>query len=153
MAIISSLKAKERDMKAFWVGLALVLFGCSALAQSSLRIDKLERKNIEEAGTTVGYSGLIEGTTDNPDQIIYALVHEPHLKAWRLFPATIHEEGGAYRWSALCHFGKSDGTGIGASYQVRVMALDRSRALSEGLPAKLSSTTLKSNVIVLKRTR
>jgi hypothetical protein len=79
-------------------------------------------------------------------------VYQPHRKAWHIFPATIMEEAGVYRWRALCHFGKVDGTGVGASYSIRALAFKKDQ-LASGLPKTISPSVFKSNAIVLKRTR
>jgi len=140
-------------MKAFLLGLSLLLFGSNVLAQSSLQIDKLQRKSIQDAGTEIGYSSVVEGTVSDPAVTVYVFVYQPYLKAWRAFPASIQEQAGGYRWRALCHFGKADGTGVGASYQIKALGFEKGQIPAEGLPKNISPTVLKSNAIVLKRTK
>jgi len=139
-------------MRAFWLTISFLLFGSIALAQSSLRIDKLEKKDLDQAGTEVGFSTVVEGTVNDPTLAVYVLVYQPHLKGWRLFPAAIRDEGGSHRWRTLCRFGEFDGTGLGGSYQVRAVAFSKDQ-IARGLPKKLPSDVLKSNTVVLKRTK
>ncbi len=142
-------------MKKLLTVLLFLLFISSAFAQSVISVDKLERKDIAQASKEVGFSVLLEGVVNSPDLTVYALVYQPHLKMWRLFPATVDEkpEGANYRWRALCHLGELDGKGVGDQYQVKILAFDSNTVKSNGLPKKLSSNVLNSNSIVLKRVK
>jgi hypothetical protein len=130
------------------------LFFCSVcLGQSVVSIDTLDKTDIAKAKAEVGFSAMMEGSVDDPSLVIYVMVYQPYLKAWRLFPASIHGEGGKYRWSALCHFGKSTGAGIGDGYQVKAIAFSKDSLSKSGFPNKLSSIVLNSNSLVLTRTK
>ncbi len=126
-----------------------------AFAQSSLTIDKLEKSAIAGAKKEVAFSTLLEGTVSDPNLEVFVFVKQPHLKAWRVFPATIDtipEAKGQYRWRAICQFGELKGTGVGDNYQARAFALDK-QTIKDGLPQKIPAESLKTEVIVLKRTR
>jgi hypothetical protein len=122
-----------------------------ALAQSSLTIDKLERKSIDQVPKEVAFSTVLEGTVSSPDLIVSVLAYQPHLKGWRLFPADIErtpEVPGRYRWQALCQFGELDGRGKGDQYLVRAIAMDPS-SLAVPTRKKVGETA----VITLKRVK
>ena len=139
------------------MGLSAFLLPASLLAQS-LNIDKLEKQNIGQAKMEVGFSTLLEGTVSDPNLEVFVFVHQPHLNAWRAFPAVTEfkpEAPGRYRWRAICHFGELNGTGIGNSHQVKVLAFDHATA-ARGLPPESSASAVakvKTNVIVLKRVK
>lgn len=105
-----------------------LLFAASAFAQSRLAIDKLDRKNLNEASKEVPYSALLEGTVDNPDLVVRVLVYEADSMEPRSYRATVDETrvdpSGGYRWRAVCYFGEYNGRGAGLSYKVRVVAMD-----------------------------
>jgi hypothetical protein len=126
-----------------------------ALAQSSLRIDKLERKSLKEASREVGFSTLIEGTVDDPNKEVFVFVYQPHLGGWLPFHANVDtnpEMKGQYRWRAICQFGELGGKGKGSSYKVRAMVFDK-KTVMEGLPERALSQAEKTEVVLLKRVR
>jgi hypothetical protein len=130
-----------------------LLFYSACFGQSVVGIDTINQNDISKAKAEVGYSALVGGVAADPSAAIYVMVYQPYLKAWRLFPASIHGESGKYRWSALCHFGKSTGAGIGDGYQVKAIAFSRDSLSKSGFPIKLSSIVLNSNSLVLTRTK
>jgi hypothetical protein len=132
----------------------LFLLFCSVcFGQSVVNIDTIDKNDIGKAKAEVGFSAMMEGTADDPSLVIYVMVYQPYLKAWRLFPASIHDENGKYRWRALCHFGKSTIAGVGDGYQVKAIAFNKDSLSKNGFPNKLSTIALNSNPLVLKRTK
>jgi hypothetical protein len=142
-------------MKTLWCCLFCLLFAAGAMAQSIVSIDKLERKSITEAKTDVGFSALVEGAVSSSDLVVYIMVYQPHLKAWRLFPAVMDEkaEAGNYHWRAICQFGELNGKGVGSNYQVKAVAFDSAEIKKNGLPKTLPLSIVNSNAIDLKRIR
>jgi hypothetical protein len=134
-----------------------LLFAVGALAQSRLTINKIDCKDITEAAKEVPFSALVEGTVDDPDLLVYILVHEPRLNAWRSYRATVEnyeaDEAGKYRWNAICQFGEMDGLGVGASYQVKAIALDRKISGQARITNRLPADALRSQTIAIKRVK
>jgi hypothetical protein len=134
--------------------LLCLLLSTSGLAQSALTIDKLNRKDVNATAKETAYSSLIEGTIEDPDLTVYVQVLDPRNSAWRSYKAIVDkikpDPDGRYRWRALCHFGEYDGRGIGASYQVRAIALDPQN--STRLDGSTESTLL-TNTIAIKRVK
>jgi len=138
--------------------LLLFIFTAAGVRAQSLNIDKLEKQNIGQAKKEVGFSTLLEGTVSDPNLEVFVFVHQPHLQTWRAFPATTDfkpEAKGQYRWRAICQFGELNGTGIGNSHQVKVMAFDHATA-ARGLPPESAASAVakgKTDVIVIKRVK
>jgi hypothetical protein len=132
----------------------LFLLLCSAcFGQSVVSIDKIDNTDIAKAKAEVGFSAIFEGVVNDPSLTVYVMVYQPHLKAWRMFPSSIHKEDGKYRWRALCHFGSSTGVGISDGYEVKAIAINKDTLAKSGFPKKLPSTVLDANSLVLKRTK
>ena len=144
---------KGAAMRKILVVSLFLCFCSTTFGQSVVSIDKLDKKDIAKSKVEVGFSALIEGTVGDSSQLVYAMVYQPHLKAWRLFPAVVYDEGGVHRWRALCHFGKPDGTGAGDEYPVKAVAFSKDTIAKSGMPQKLSSEVLKSDTVVLKRAK
>ncbi len=142
-------------MKRILVFSLLLLFCSAAFAQSVVKISKLEKQDVAQAKTDVGLSSLIEGDVTSRDAIVYVMVYQPHLKAHRLFPAAVDRDSqnGKYHWRAICRFGEHNGTGIGATYQVRAIAFDANQIKKNGMPAALPSSVTNSNPLILKRVK
>lgn len=142
-------------MRLACVFLLSLLFAASAFAQSRIAIDKLDRKNLNEASKEVPYSALLEGTVENPDLLVRVLVYESGSIEPRSYQATVDETrvdpAGGYRWRAVCYFGEYNGRGIGLSYKVRVVAMDP-KMIKDGADI-LSTTSLQTDAIEFKRVR
>ena len=142
-------------MRLACVFLLSLLFTASAVAQSQLAIDKLDRKNLNEASKEVPYSALLEGTVDNPNLLVRVLVYESGSTEPRSYRATVDETrvdpAGGYRWRAVCYFGEFEGRGIGLSYKVRVVAMDPKK-IKDGADT-LSVSSLQTDAIEFKRVR
>lgn len=142
--------------KACGVLLAL-LFATNVFAQSRLTIDKLDRKDIKAVAKEVPFSTLLEGTVDDPDLAVYVMVYEPAIKAWRSYRATVNshkpDPAGGYRWRAICHFGEFDGRGVGLSYLVRTIAVERSMIGKMDFSRVLQEGVLQTNALTVQRVR
>jgi hypothetical protein len=137
--------------------LLCLLLSTSGLAQSALTIDKLKRKDINTEAKEVAYSTLIEGTVNDPDLAVYVLVHEPRINAWRSYRASVDRRNsaasGPYRWGAICHFGEFDGRGVGASYQVRAIAIDPKDLSSFDWSSPFEQSAFQTNAVAIKRVK
>lgn len=136
------------------VGLSTLLLPASVFGQS-ITIDKLDKHDLAQAKKEVAFSTLLEGTVNDPNLQVFVFAYQPHLKAWRIFPATVAvkpETKDQYRWRAICQFGKLNGLGVGDNHQVRAIAFDRSE-LANGPPKDPMASKIKTEVIVLKRVK
>jgi hypothetical protein len=134
-----------------WLLIASAVFPVAAFSQTSLSIDRLERKTLAQASTEVAFSTVLEGTVGSPDLAVSVLVYQPHLKAWRVFPAATErkpEAAGRYRWRAICQFGELDGRGKGDQYKVRVVAVDPA-----DLVKAVRGPAVETGTITLKRVK
>lgn len=134
-----------------------ILIAANALAQPGLAINKVDRQDLKASVQEVSYSTLLEGTVDDPNLAVYVMVYEPSIDAWRSYRATVADQerdpAGTYKWFAICHFGEIDGRGVGASYQVKAIAIDRRNLAKVKLSDSLSSSAHKSQTLTFKRVK
>ena len=129
----------------------------NVLAQSALTINKVNRKELTATAPEVAFSTVLEGTIDDPTLAVYLIVRESGNNAWRSYPATVADQkpepSGKYKWYAICQFGEVDGRGVGNSYQVRAIAVDRKQLGKKMISDFLETGSPQSRTITIKRVK
>lgn len=133
---------------------ACLLFSRPTLAQENITLTGLEREHISQSDKEVGYAATLEGTVSDPNLLVYVMVHHPRQKVWRLYPAVVDHTPTAdvYTWTAIAHFGKLRGDGVGEAFRVRAVAFEPEE-LADGPPSVLPPGAPKTKVHVLTRVR
>jgi hypothetical protein len=138
--------------------LLLLLLSMPVMAKPRLTIDKMDDNEIGKASKEIGFSALLEGTVDDPKAMVFVIVSSPGEKTKHSFPAAVEsmqpDAKGGYRWHAICQFGTHEGLGVGASYQVRAVALNRNEIKKTGnIHDSISEKNLQSDTLTIKRVK